>query len=255
MCSLKNATLSFLALVSAAALAGCGRSGPAPADEVVILCGGSFRSPMERLVQHYKQVTGGHAALSFGQSEELLPKVKLKAAGDLFISHDPYVDYTRAAGALSREVVVGYLVPVLVTAKGNPKKIERLEDLTRPGVRVILPDPKFSTCGEMLEKLLVKKGILDAVMKNVEGAVVRSHKDVAEKIKLGARDAGVMWNGVAHDWQADVQVVPTPYEYEQDVRVAVMGLSYSARPEQVEKFLKYAEARGQEVFKEFGYVK
>jgi hypothetical protein len=52
-----------------------------------------------------------------------------------------------------------------------------------------------------------------------------------------------------------VDIVPTPYEYEDEVRVGVIGLSYSAQKEKVEEFLKYVDKHGEAVFKEFGYVK
>ena len=64
-----------------------------------------------------------------------------------------------------------------------------------------------------------------------------------------------MWNGVAHNWLDSIEVVPAPYEYDQEIRVWVMGLSYSKKQDQVQKFLDFAEKHGPEVFKEFGYVK
>jgi len=184
-----------------------------------ILCGGSFRPPMEKLVEMFEAETGHKAELVLGQSEDHLPRVKMKAAGDVFVSHDPYIDYTEQAGAMRRWVQVGYVAPVLVVKKGNELDIQRIEDLTRPGLRVILPNPEYSTCGEMVFKLLEKKGIKDAVLANVGDALVRSHSQVAQAIKLGHRDAGIMWNGVAHNWLDAIDILPTPYEYDQEIRV------------------------------------
>ncbi len=261
-------TLEFSAalLLSAAvaALAGCrgdqppGPQPPAgqPADQVLqILCGGSFQPPVEKLVEMFEAETGHQAELVLGQSEDHLPRVKMEAAGDVFISHDPYMEYTEQAGAMLRWVQVGYVAPVLVVKKGSDLDIHSIEDLTRPGLRVILPNPDYSTCGEMVFKLLEKKGIRDEVLANVGDAQVRSHAQVAQAIKLDHRDAGIMWNGVSHNWLDAIEIVPTPYEYEDEVRVGVMGLSYSEKQELVEEFLEFAEEHGEEVFREFGYVK
>jgi molybdate transport system substrate-binding protein len=225
--------------------------------KLLILCGKSFRLPMEAMVKQYEQQTGTEVEMSFGGSEELFPHVKLKSQGDLYVAHDPFIDDTKTAGSLTRAVAVGELVPVLVVKKGNPKGIQKIEDLARPGVRVILPDPKYATAGEMVVELFKKKGTYDAVMKNVEGALVRSHSDVAEHVRSGDRDAGMMWNGVARsgEWTKELDVVPAPAEYSKPVQVAVMGLSYSKRPAQVEQFLKFTETHGRKVFAEFGYVK
>lgn len=226
-----------------------------PAADILILCGSSFRPPIEKLKELYEKHSPDRITLSFGGSEELLPQVKLHAVGDIFVTHDPYIDDTKKANALARSVAVGYVAPVLVTGKGNPQKIERIDDLARPGLRVVLPHPEFSTCGKMVFDLLDKKGIKDAVLANVGNAQVRSHKEVAELIKLGHRDAGIMWNGVAHTWLDALEIIPAPYEYAEEVHVGVIGLSFSKQPEAVERFLKFVETHGPMVFAEFGYVK
>lgn len=246
----------MLAVVTGGALlavAGCTPNAP-PANEIEVLCGGSFRPPMEKLAKEFEEETGCRAVLVFGQSEDHLPKVKMHAIGDVFVSHDPYIEYTEDAKAMHRYVTVGYVCPVLVVKKGNPEGIGGIEDLTRPGLRVVLPNPEFSTCGEMVFELLEKKQIKEAVLKNVGNAQVRSHADVGKQIKLDHRDAGIMWNGMANNWLDAIEIVPAPNEYE-EIRVAVMGLSYSTRQDKAEEFLEFAEARGKEIFAEYGYVK
>jgi molybdate transport system substrate-binding protein len=222
--------------------------------EVLLLCGGSFKAPGEKLVAEYRKATGRTVTISFGQSEDLLPHVKNHTQGDLFLTHDPYAKYTAEAKAESRTVVVGYLRPALVVKKGNPKGIKSIEDLAKPGLRVALLNPEFSTCGKMVADLLEKKGLKDKVMANVGNALFRSHSEIATGIKMDQRDAGLMWNGVTSNYADAMDVVPTPAEYE-EVRVTVTGLSYSKNPKEVEAFLKFAEAKGVEVFKEFEYVK
>ncbi len=193
--------------------------------------------------------------LSFGQSEDLLPQVKLKAQGDLFITHDPFEQYVKDAGALTRSAVVGYVAPVVVVPKGNPKGVKGFADLARPGLRVVLPNPEYSTAGKMVEARLTAEGLKEAVHANVGNAFLRTHGDVANVIKLGTRDAGVVWNGIAHNWLDALEVVEEPYGYPETIRVTVMGLGYSKRPEAVEAFLDFAASRGQAIFGEFGYVK
>ncbi len=224
-------------------------------QKLTVLCGGSFRPPMERLASLFEEETGVAVELSFGQSEDLLPIVKIGKEGDIFVTHDPYMDYTKEANALLDAVQVGYVAPVLVVRKGNPAGVKSIEDLAKPGVKVALPNPEYSTCGEMLFRLLEKKGIKEAVLKNAEGAIFRSHSQTGNALKLGTRDAGVMWNGVAHTFRDALEIIPTPYEYDETIRVWVMGLSYSSNTELVKQFLDFAREKGTEVFAEFGYVK
>ncbi len=224
-------------------------------DPITILCGSSFRPPMEKLTEMYEEETGGKTELSFGGSEDHLPNVKAKLVGDVYVSHSPFQQYTQDADALLRDVEVGFLAPVLVVAKGNPKGIKSIDDLAKPDLQVLLTNPEFSTCGEMTFDLLEKKEIKDAVLKNVGNAMFKHHSEIGNKMKLGFGDAGIMWNGVANNYLDAIEVVPAPYEYDDEIRVSVMGLSYTKQPEQIQKFLGFVEAHGPDVFKEFGYVK
>ncbi len=251
---MKHITSRAGAVAAVLAVYGCGRKTP-PAEEITVLCGGSFRPPMERMAGLFKEKTGVTATLSFGQCEDHLPHVKMHREGDVFVAHDPYTQYVEDAGAMLRYVVVGYVAPVLVVKKGNPHDVKSIDDLARPGLRVCLPNPEFSTCGEMLFRLLEKKGIRDAVMQNVGNALFKAHSQSGSAIKLGHRDATVMWNGVAHNWLDAAEIVPTPYEYEEEIRVTVSGLSYSKQRELVERFVQFSEAEGPKIFEEFGYVK
>lgn len=223
--------------------------------QITVLCGGSFRYPAEKLIEMFQEETGVVMDISFGGSEDHLPHVKAHEAGDIYITHSPYMEYTEEAQAATRWVPVGYVRPVLVTKKGNPLDIQKVEDLARSGLKVALPDSNYSTCGEMVEKLFKKKGIWDDVKKNVDNAFFRSHSLTATAIKVGNRDAGMMWNGVAHTWLDALEIIPTPYEYDQVIEVGIVGLNYSEYPEIVEDFLKFSEKRGAEVFSDFGFTK
>ena len=223
--------------------------------KLTILCGSSFRYPAEKLIGMFEEESGVDAEISFGGSEDHLPHVQAHEAGDIYIAHTPYMKYTEDAQASTRWVQAGYVRPVLVTKKGNPLNLQKIEDLARPGLKVALPDSKYSTCGEMVDKLLKKKGIWDAVKKNVDNAFFRSHAQTATAIKVGNRDAGMMWNGVAHSWLDSLEIIPTPYEYENVIEVGIIGLSYSKYPELVEEFLKFSEKNGKRIFGEFGFTK
>jgi ABC-type molybdate transport system substrate-binding protein len=64
-----------------------------------------------------------------------------------------------------------------------------------------------------------------------------------------------MWNGVSHNFLDAIEVVPAPYEYKDEIRVSVMGLSYTKQKDEVTAFLDFVGEHGKKVFAEFGYVK
>jgi molybdate transport system substrate-binding protein len=249
--------LSFIVVVLLILLiAGCGKDEPQGEDEkLVVLCGSSFPNPMDELCSQFTEQTGIKFARSLAGSENHLPLIKTAHKGDIFVTHDPFLDYVRDANCLLDYAHVGYVSPVLAVQKGNPKGISSIQDLTRPGLKVALSNPEYSTCGEMVFALLEKKGIKEAVMKNVENRLTKGHSDLGTFLKTKTVDAVIMWNGVAYIFRDSVEVVPTPYEYDEEIRVHIMGLNYSSKPESLRKFLEFAKSRGKAVFARHGYVK
>jgi molybdate transport system substrate-binding protein len=181
--------------------------------------------------------------------------VKAKKKGDIFITHDPYLDYTKKAGSYADHQQVGFVAPVLAVRKNNPKGIKSIADLTKPDLKVALSDPRFSTCGEMVQALLKKKKIYDAVMKNVGNRLTKGHSNLGNLLKAETVDAVIMWNGVANTFKEHLDVVKTPYEYDTEIKVHVIGLNYSKNPELVKKFMAFTKSRGKAIFAENGYVK
>jgi molybdate transport system substrate-binding protein len=250
-------------LIAAAALVflaatGCGDgdgTGDGSGKELVILVGNSFIPPTEQLIEEFTASTGIKATYTTGGSEDLLPHVKTRKKGDIFITHDPYLDYTKAANAYLDHQHVGFVAPVLAVQKGNPKGIKSLGDLTGEGLKVALSNPEYSTCGEMVQKLLKKKKLYGPVMKNVGTRLTKGHSHLGTFLKTGTVDAVLMWNGVANTFKEHLDVVTTPYEYDTEIRVHVIGLSYSPQLEKVRKFMTFVKSRGKKIFAENGYVK
>ena len=246
----------FVVVAACGLIAGCGKKETTEQqEELTVLCGSSFVKPMEKLCEEFTAKTGIETVTTVGGSEDLLPMVKVAEKGDIFVTHDPFLDYVRDANALADHVQVGFVAPVLAVQKGNPKGVKNIEDLGRPGLKVALTDPQYSTCGEMVYPLLDKKEIKDAVLKNVENRLARQHSTLGNYLKLQTVDAVIMWNGVAHTFRDDLEVVKTPYEYDQEIRVHIMGLNYTKQADSLRQFIEFVRTRGPEIFTEYGYVK
>jgi molybdate transport system substrate-binding protein len=242
----------FCALV----VVGCSKkeTGNKP-TELELLCGSSFPKPMEQLCAAFTAQTSIQVPMTIAGSEDFLPLVKAGQKGDILVTHDPFLDYVRDANSLFDYVHVGFVAPVLAVQKGNPKGLRSIEDLTQPGLKVALTDPQYSTCGEMVFALLEKKGIKEAVLKNVGNRLTKGHSNLGNFLKTQAVDAVIMWNGVAHTFRDSLEVVKTPYEYDEEIRVHIIGLSYSKEPEALRQFINLARTKGPEIFAEYGYVK
>ena len=223
--------------------------------ELVILCGSSFVNPTKNLYQNYAKENNVRFAMTASGSEDFLPQVKEGGKGDILVTHDPYLDYTIEANRAAGSVNVGYVAPVIAVQPGNPQNIRSIKDLTRPGLRVGISNPEYSTCGEMVFDLLEKKGIKEDVLKNVGNRLTKGHSTLCNWLKTDAVDAVVAWNGVAHTFKDSVEIIPTPYEYDTEIRVHVIGLNYSEEPDALSDFLEYVKENGPEIYSRYGYVK
>ncbi len=251
---MKGSTLLLVSFLLLAPGTGCGPSASRGAGaELTVLCGSSFVKPTEELINGFMKETGLSVKYTVAGSEDFLPLVKAGKEGDVLVTHDPYLQYVTDAGACGDHVTVGRLAPVLAVQKGNPKGIRSIEDLARPGLRVALSDPRYSTCGEMVARLLEKKGIKEGVMKNVGTRLTKGHSTLGTFLKTGVVDAAILWNGVARQFADALETVPVPYEYDTRIRVHVIGLGYTKHPEALKRFMAYTREHGPEIFARHGY--
>ena len=107
----------------------------------------------------------------------------------------------------------------------------------------------------MVYALLEKKGIKKGVLKNVGNRLTQGHSTLGAYLKTGTVDAVIMWNGVANTFKDSVDIVKTPYEYDAEQRVHVIGLNYTNQPESLKKFIEFIRKNAPETFAEYGYVK
>lgn len=252
----RTSALIALGLIVCGAAASCDGKAESSTKELVILCGSSFVPPTDALVAAFKKAHPDvDVQMTSAGSEDFLPHVKMKDQGSILVTHDPYLDETRKAGALADSAQVGFVAPVLAVQPGNPKGLTSIKDLDTPGLKVALSNPQYSTCGEMVEQLLKKKGLHDAVMRNVENRLTKGHGNLGTFLKTKTVDAVIMWNGVAHTFKDSLEIVKTPYEYDEEIRVHVIGLNYAPSQDVVHDFVDFAKREGTRIFTEHGYVK
>lgn len=252
----KYGLAAAVTILSAVVIIGCGKDETKLQDkELVVLCGSSFVPPMKQMCDEFTSKTGIKTIYTVAGSEDFLPLVKAGQKGDVLITHDPYLDYVKEANVWASNAHTGFVAPVLAVQKGNPKGLTGIEDLTKDGLKVALSNPEYSTCGEMVFALLEKKGIKEAVLKNVGNRLTKGHNALGTFVKTGVVDAVIMWNGVANTFKDSLDIVPTPYEYDSEIAVQVIGLNYSQHSEEVKELVDFAKTRGKEIFAEHGYVK
>jgi molybdopterin molybdotransferase/putative molybdopterin biosynthesis protein len=77
----------------------------------------------------------------------------------------------------------------LIVGQGNPKKISGVQDLARPGIKIVNRE-NGSGARRLLDRQLESCGIQPAKVKGYDNEVL-SHLEVAARVKAGLADAGV----------------------------------------------------------------
>jgi molybdate transport system substrate-binding protein len=226
--------------------------------EVTVFAGSASKPPLEEAAELYQKETGIEIILHFGGSGMMPNQLRLSRKADLYIPGSPdYMLKARRLGLIdsTNEQILAYLIPAINVAKGNPKKIHRLTDLSRPGIRVGIADPSGVCVGLYAVELLEAQNLTASVRPNLT-ANVESCAKTASLIPLQAVDATIGWREF-ENWNPDrTESILIPAE--QIVRLAYIPAAIAKNAlnvEGAEDFLDFlTSARGKSIFTKWGYL-
>lgn len=141
--------------------------------------------------------------------------------------------------------IPAYFVTVIITPKGNPANITKIEDFARPGVRVGLGNPKSCAIGIWHEKTFKKAAIWEDVQKNATLSA-KCIPELGNAAQHRAIDATIVWSSTAVLYLRDVDIIPIEQQYRGVIRLPVATLVFARFKEeanQLKNFILSDEAR------------
>jgi molybdate transport system substrate-binding protein len=103
----------------------------------------------------------------FAGSDVLALQIQQGAPADVFAAASPkYPEALYKQGLVQKPVQFATNTLVLVVPKSNPAQIHTVDDLTKPGVKLVVGDPSVPV-GAYTRTVLANLGISAAVLKNV----------------------------------------------------------------------------------------
>jgi molybdate transport system substrate-binding protein len=137
-------------------------------------------------------VLNKEARYSFAGSDQLAFQIEQGARADVFAAASPkYPEKLYAEGLVQKPIPFATNSLVVIVPKSNPAHIRTVDDLTKPGVKVVIGDPGVPV-GGYTQTVLKNLGIQGAVMKNVVSEET-DVKAVVAKVALGEADAGFVY--------------------------------------------------------------
>ncbi len=199
---------------------------------------------------------------SFAGSQILRTQLEQGALADIFAS----ADHKNMDLLITENLVVSNSVQDIMTNRlivilppGNPAGIEKLQDLSRSGLKIVLADgsvPAGNYARQVLINLSKDPAYGVEYSLSVLGNVVSNETDVRQvvtKIELGEADAGIVY---ASDAIAapELATISIPTQYNVTARYPVAILANSTNPDLALAYIESLKSpAGQEILKLWGF--
>ena len=238
-----------------------------------LLCyvGGTMRPAVEQLAKAFSEKTGQKIEVDYSSSGEAMIKAKQTGKGDIIVVHDPYLGAILNTKLGNKGWNIATVHGVIVVPKGNPKAIKSFDDLARPGIKLVLTDPQYSTLGHVMAIVIEKSGHSKQIKENLVTTMKESGA-AANAVIMGTADAAVVWNAVASLRKEKLDTITIDKKYSPvkgvdavtsatfgkiemaAIRVTAARLSSSKQPDLAEKFAEFlASPESQKIWIEEGF--
>ncbi len=188
---------------------------------VTVYAAASLTEAFRAIARMFEQSHPGTTVkFNFAGSQVLATQIEQGARADVFASADQrWMKYTR-------ELIDGVPVVfarnqlVVVLPQGNPGRVRRLQDLARPGVKLVLAGRQVPAGGyarEALDRLKNAPGFSKDYTQKVLANLVSEEENVravAAKVQLGEADAGIVYQtDITANLRPQVTLLPIPDPY------------------------------------------
>lgn len=220
----------------------------APPNELRVFAASSLSSAFSEIARKFEGTHPGTTVrLNLAGSQQLATQVEQGAVADVFASADQrWMDYLRErslvegpSDAFARNVLT------VILPRTNPARISRLQDLARPGIKLVIgaetvPVGRYGR--ELLQRLSKLPGFSsDYATRTLRNVVSEEEnvKAVVSKVQLGEADAGIVYRSDATGQVARyVKTLAVPDSVNVTAEYPIAVLSGARHKEAARKFIE-----------------
>jgi molybdate transport system substrate-binding protein len=207
---------------------------------------------------------GAAITYNFAGSQQLAAQINEGAPADIFASANRNQMEAAIAGgritAGSEQTFVRNRL-VVITPADNPAGIATLQDLARPGLRLIFADSAVPV-GQYTIDFLAKASALPEYTESYSATVLanvvsfeENVRSVLTKISLGEGDAGVVYTTDAALDAASIRQVAIPDELNTIASYPIAPVADSSNPALAQAFIDFVLApEGQQILVKYGFI-
>jgi molybdate transport system substrate-binding protein len=237
---------------------GCGNDdGATPRSlELVVSAAASLTAPFTEIGIAFEEGNpGASVTFAFGPSDGLATQIVEGAPVDVFASASPaWMDLVQdeGPGTTGRVDFVRNRLAILTPAD-DPARIQGLEDLARPGVKLVLA-AEGVPAGDYAREILETAGIAEAALANVVSNE-EDVKGVVTKVLSGDADAGIAYvTDVTPEIADRVRLVPIPDALNVIATYPIAVLESSKEADLAQRFIDFVLGRGQRILAAYGFL-
>jgi molybdate transport system substrate-binding protein len=217
---------------------------------------------IEQIARIYTRTYHQPVRIVKGASGELLEDIVHARVGDVYLPGNPrYItDYADATLFPYRQKVASMQL-VCFTRPGNPLGVHRLEDLTRPQLRVGIGHPELGSVGKVTRYLITEHGGSELYRRIAYNALyfASDSYDMNRLYRLRMIDVGISWKPAvsalfkAH--KAEQIVCPHARKHAHHSRaIMAAAIGHSSQPEAAKRFVQtLLTPEAQSIFKSEGF--
>jgi molybdate transport system substrate-binding protein len=222
--------------------------------ELLFYCAAGLKTPIEEIVNQYEKEYGITVTVQYGGSGTLLSNLRISKRGDLYLATDDnFLEIADSYNLLDETQVLAFQKPVILVSNKNPKNITSIHDFLRDDVSYCIGTPEATSIGRITKEVFDKSGLWEKI--ESKAMVFKpTVYDVANDVKLGIVDAGIVWDAVARQYpKLEIVEDTTLNNYVEAVSVSI--LKSSNNPTEALRFIRYLSAKdkGLAVFRKYNY--
>ena len=206
---------------------------------------------------------GVTVTFNFANAQVLSTQITQGAAADVFASaNQTYMDNLVTADLVASGTPKDFVTNVLevILPPNNPANVQTLQDLARPGLKLVLEDKSIPAGTYSLQILdnLSKDATYGADFKTKVLANVVSYetdvKQVVAVVQLGEADAGIVYITDANA-APTLKTIVIPANFNVIAKYPIAALTNAPQPELASEFVAYIlSADGQATLKKWGFT-
>ncbi len=250
----------------AALAAGAGAAAPLEPTNLTVFAAASLTDAFNEIGQKFTaEHPGVTFTFNFTGSQQLAQQLGQGAPADVFASAnkkqmDMVIETGRVVSGAQKTFARNRLV--VIYPRDNPAGLTQLQDLTKPGLKLILaakevPVGQYSLdfLGKAITDTAFSPTYMDEVLKNVV-SYEDNVKSVLTKISLGEGDTGIVYTSDITGDDADkVGRLDIPDNLNTLATYPIALVSDSAAPTQAQAFVDYVlSPAGQAVLEKYGFI-